>query len=124
MFLKAAQKRSMQPLYSYLEQNIEPPEGMISEKIRAMRPFLDSFQIIRARTRFGPIEINSVLDFEKIPKNMENHFQILLPSYESYVPFTKRFLDIIHLSEHCLSPQMLKNYCFGRFDFPGKTKRL
>ena len=87
-----------------------------------MRPFLDSFQIIRARTRYGPIEINSVLDYEKIPENTENHFQILLPNFGSYVPFTKRFLDSIHLSEHCLSPQMLKNYCYGRFDFPGKNQ--
>ena len=53
---------------------------------------------------------------------MENHFQILLPNFGSYVPFTKRFLDSIHLSEHCLSPQMLKKYCYGRFDFPGKNQ--
>ena len=120
VFLRSAQRRSMQPLYSYLEEGIEAPKGMVSEKIRSMRPFLDSFEIVRARTRYGPIEINSVLDFEKVPKSWENHFAILLPEMSSYIPFTKRFLMSVHLSENCLSPQMLQDYCYGRFDFPGK----
>ena len=87
-----------------------------------MQPFLDSFKIIRARTRYGPIDVNSVLEYEKIPQNLENHFQILLPDRQSYVPFTKRFLDSIHLQENCLSPKMLENYCYSRFDMPGKIQ--
>ena len=85
-----------------------------------MRPFLDSFEIIRTRSRYGPIETNSILDFETIPKSWENHFAILLPEMSSYIPFTKRFLMQIHISENCLSPQGIQDYCYGKFEFPGK----
>ena len=120
VFLRSAQKRCIQPLYSYLEQGREPPEGLVSAKIRSMRPFLDSFEIIRTRSRYGPIETNSILDFETIPKSWENHFAILLPEMSSYIPFTKRFLMQIHISENCLSPQGIQDYCYGKFEFPGK----
>ena len=86
-----------------------------------MRPFLDTFGLIRCRTRYGPIETNSILEDEIIPTSWENHFAILLPDISAYIPFSKRFLMQIHVSENCLSPQGIQEYCYNKFEFPGKT---
>ena len=89
LFLRAAQRATIQPLYNYLLEGRAPPEGAISKKLISMRIFMDSFEILRCRTRYGPLETNSVLDFEKVPLKWENHFMILLQHTKSSIETNK-----------------------------------